>query len=357
MGFNDGHVYFDGNDYYWNYLYENVFPGFGFAVNETDAGEIIVVYLTSGSQVEAAGVQIGAQILSVNGLDVSQWIDASQPFFPTSSAHLYRYDQVTSAFRAPEGEQMTVKYRNPDGQTAQITLTAFYDPYSFIAVDSQWVYYYDNGMPVEYEFLTDEIGYIKIRSNSDDIGLIVRLFEHALQAFSDSGITNLIIDMRVNGGGTNLGLAGFLYDENIPIGQLEYYNEQTRQFEAEGLFDEVYPNEEQYRFDQIVLLVDQYCASACELEAYGFSQVPGVVVMGQHPSAGMEAEVSRGEFILPGDITLSIPTGRFIKEDGSLLLEGQGVVPQIEIPTTIESLTSDEDTVLYSAVEYIYQNY
>jgi C-terminal processing protease CtpA/Prc len=163
--------------------------------------------------------------------------------------------------------------------------------------------------------------------------------------------------MRVNGGGTNLGLAGFLYDQNIPIGQLEYYSEQTGQFEPEGLMDEVYPNEEQYSFDQIILLVDQYCASACELEAYGFSQVPGVVVIGENPTAGMEAEVARGEFVLPGDITLTIPTGRFIKADGSVLLEGEGVVPQVTVPTTIESLTSGEDAVLYSAVEYIHNNY
>ncbi len=357
LGFHDGHVYFDGNDYYWNYLYENVFPGFGFSVKKTDAGEAIVVYVTADSAAEAAGLQVGAQILTVNGMDVSDWIAESEPFFPTSSDHLYRYDQVTSAFRAPEGEQMTVEYRNPDGKTNQITLTSFYDPYSFINVDSSWASYFASVMPVEYKLLSDEIGYIKISSNSDDIGLIIRLFGHALQTFTDYGATNLIIDMRVNGGGTNLGLAGFLYDQNIPIGQLEYYSEQTGQFEPEGLMDEVYPNEEQYSFDQIILLVDQYCASACELEAYGFSQVPGVVVIGENPTAGMEAEVARGEFVLPGDITLTIPTGRFIKADGSVLLEGEGVVPQVTVPTTIESLTSGEDAVLYSAVEYIHNNY
>jgi len=121
--------------------------------------------------------------------------------------------------------------------------------------------------------------------------------------------------------------------------------------------DEVYPNEKQFRFEQIILLVDQYCASACELEAYGFSQVPGVVVMGENPTAGMEAEVARGEFVLPENITLTIPTGRFIKQDGSILLEGVGIVPQVTIPTTIESLTADSDMTLQAAIQYIYGNY
>ncbi len=356
LGFHDGHVYFDGNDYYWNYLYENVFPGFGFSVKETDEEEAIVVYVTADSAAETAGLQVGAQILTVNGMNVADWIAESETFFPTSSDHLYRYDQVTDAFRAPEGEQMTVEYRNLDGKTDQITLTSFYDPYSFINVDSSWASYFASVMPVEYELLSDEIGYIKISSNSDDIGLIIRLFGHALQTFTDYGATNLIIDMRVNGGGTNLGLAGFLYDQNIPIGQLEYYSEQTGQFEPEGLMDEVYPNVEQYSFDQVILLVDQYCASACELEAYGFSQVPGVVVIGENPTAGMEAEVARGEFVLPGDITLTIPTGRFLKADGTVLLEGVGVVPQITVPTTVESLTSGVDAALNQAMEYIYTN-
>jgi len=357
LGFRDGHVYFDYNDYNLRFLFENVFPGYGFAARETDDGQIVAVYVTSGGAAEASGMQIGAVIETVNGMDVADWIGQSEPLFPTSSDHTYRYDQVTAAFRAQTGESMSLTYVNPDGSRTQTTLTASDDRFSLFAVDSLGVYMYDVGMPVEYYLLTDEVGYIKLRSNSDDIGLIIRLFDHALQTFTDYGATNLIIDMRINGGGTNLGLAGFLYEENIPIGQLEYYSEQTGQFEPEGLFDEVYPNEEQYDFDQIVLLVDQFCASACELEAYGFSQLPGAVVIGEHPSAGMEAEVARGEFVLPGDITLTIPTGRFIKEDGTVLLEGQGVVPQIRVPTTVESLLSEQDTVLDSALDYIYQNY
>ena len=354
LGFSDGHVYFDGNDYYWNYLYEEVFPGYGFSVQETDDGDAIVVYITEGSHAAYSGMQLGAQILTVNGMDVADWIAQIKPFFPTSSDHLYRYDQVTSAFRSPDGKEMTVKYQNPNGITNTVTLASFYDPYSFITVDSSWASYFNTVMPLNYELINDDMtGYIKISSNSDDIGLIIRLFDHALQTFTDNGANSLIIDMRINGGGTNLGLAGFFYDQNIPIGQLEYYSEQTGQFEPEGLLDEVYPNEEQYHFDQIILLVDQYCASACELEAYGFSQVPGVVVMGQHPTAGMEAEVARGEFVLPGDITLVIPTGRFVKDDGSILLEGTGVVPQVTVPITVDSLVSGTDTVLQSALYYI----
>ncbi len=88
-------------------------------------------------------------------------------------------------------------------------------------------------------------------------------------------MAGLIIDMRYNNGGANLGLAGFLTDQEIPLGQLEYYSETSGKFEPEGAAQKVLPNQNQYRFDKMVLLVGPACYSACEIEAYGFSQVPG----------------------------------------------------------------------------------
>jgi len=162
--------------------------------------------------------------------------------------------------------------------------------------------------------------------------------------------------MRLNFGGSPLGLAGFLYDENIPLGQLEYYSDKTGKYEPEGPRDKVFPNVEQYRFDKMVLLVDKYCTSACELEAYGFSQVPGMVVMGQYPTGGAEGEVARGQFLLPEGLEFQIPTGRFTLPDGSIFLEGQGVQPTIRIPVDETSELSGQDVVLQKAIDYITGN-
>ena len=121
----------------------------------------------------------------------------------------------------------------------------------------------------------------------------------------------IIIDMRQNSGGAPLGLAGFLTDQTIQMGQLEYYSEKTGKFEPEGPRDVFEPNQEQYHFDKMAVLVAMGCASACELETYGFSQVPGMIVVGQTPTAGIEAEVARGQFLLPEGMSLQAPTGRF----------------------------------------------
>jgi hypothetical protein len=98
-----------------------------------------------------------------------------------------------------------------------------------------------------------------------------------------------------------------------------------------------------------VLMVDQACASACEIEAYGFSQVPGMIVVGQYPSAGVEAEVARGQYNLPEGFSLQVPTGRFTLPDGSIFLEGQGVQPTQRVAITEDLALSQDDEVLKAA--------
>src|SRR4029079_17550487 len=109
------------------------------------------------------------------------------------------------------------------------------------------------------------------------------------------------------------------------------------------------PYEQQYRFPNVALLVDQTCTSACEIEAYGFSKLPNVVVVGQYPSGGVEAEVARGQFELPEGIKLQFPTGRIVLPDGSLFLKGQGVQPTVRVPIDEKSVLSSDDVVLKAA--------
>ncbi len=74
-----------------------------------------------------------------------------------------------------------------------------------------------------------------------------------------------------------------------------------------------------------------------------------MVVVGQLPTAGVEAEVARGEFKLPEDISLQFPTGRFKLPDGSLFLEGQGVKPTLRVPLDQKTVLSKDDVVLQAA--------
>ena len=350
--FKDGHVGLSG-DIGQQLFYEQAVGGTGAGIREVDDGRVLVVYILEESPAALVGIQVGDEITKVNGKPVADAIAEVNPLFgPYSTDFGYRYDQVMFLLRGAPDKIIELTYKHAGVEkTTALTLVPEYD-----SLLSTYIYGGQDTpvLPVESEILAGtSIGYIKINSNYDDLNLIIRLFERALQKFEEYEVTGIIIDMRQNSGGAPLGLAGFLYDQEIPMGQLEYYSDATGKFEPDGPREKVLPNENQYRFDKMVLLVGNACFSACEIESYGFSQVPGMIVMGQFPTGGVEAEVARGQFELPEGISLQIPTGRFTLEDGSIFLEGVGVVPDIRLPIDEASVLSTEDTVLMKAIAEI----
>ncbi|MEW6031215.1 MAG: S41 family peptidase [Chloroflexota bacterium] len=349
--FKDGHVGVGGGDIANALFVEATGGGYGFSIRELDDGRVIVNLVLEGGPANLAGMELGAELTAFNGQPISEAIDAavawSAPFSMESSA---RYQKARYLLRAPLGTEAEVTFTNPGGQSQTVTLEAVEERQSF-SFSSLYRGFDPNALPVEFTILDSGIGYIKINSNYDDLNLIVRLFERALQTFEANGLPAIIIDMRQNSGGAPLGLAGFLTDEEIVMGQLQYFSEASGEFADEGNPERVLPNENQYRFEKMALLVGPACASACELESYGFSQVPGMMVFGQYPSAGVEAEVARGQFLMPEDFSLQFPTGRFVLPDGSIFLEGQGVQLTHPVPINEATVLTDADVVLQAAMD------
>lgn len=346
--FSDGHVGLAGGDIQNALFSDETAGGYGFAIWLLDDGRYVVIYLTPGGPAQAAGIEIGAEITEFNGVPVADAVAAIRPWsLPQSTEWQVRFQQARYLLRTVPGTEATVTFVNPDAQPQTITLEAAPDPEreSF----SRTSIYYGapvNLLPVEFRILDSDVGYVAVYSEADDIQLTIKLFERALQTFTAYEVPGIIIDMRYNGGGTPLGLAGFLTDQEIPLGQSYYYNENTEQFEAEGTVDKIIANINQYRFDKVVVLVGPACASACEEESYGFSKVPGAQVVGMFPTSSMFGEVSRGQFILPEGFSAQFPTGRYLLPDGSLFLEGTGVQPTLWVPATLETVTAPGDVVL-----------
>jgi C-terminal processing protease CtpA/Prc len=346
FGFKDGHVSLQGdlltNDFRANYL-----GGFGFTIRELDDGKVIVNSLAPSGQAAQAGIQLGAEVTAFKDKPIRQAIGEVQPFFLQSSDFAIRYSQAVWLLRAAPGREASVTFTNPAGSSKTVTLTA--QPETEMLFRELGWEANQAVLPVETQVLVEgekSIGYIRLLSNSDDLNLIIRMFEFALKKFTEQEVAGIIIDLRSNSGGAPLGLAGYLTDQEIIQSQLEYYSEKTGKFEPEGEPDKVYPNQTQYRFDRLVLLVGMNCYSACEIEAQGFSQVPGMLVVGQTPTAGVEAETARGQFKLPAGLEIVIPTGRFLNPDGSVFLEGAGVQPTIKVPINAANVLSNEDVVL-----------
>jgi C-terminal processing protease CtpA/Prc len=351
--FADGHVGIDAGGLGNADFEQATAGGYGLSIMELNDGRAVVMFVLADGPADLAGIELGAEVTAFNGQPVAEAIGDTPLLFVTmSSDFAIRYQQARYMLRAQVGDEAELTFTNPDGSYQTVSLTAIEENDSFARLS---IYYGAPAtyLPVNFRVLDEGIGYVSIDSNYDDLGLIIKLFERALQTFQAYEVPGIIIDMRYNSGGANLGLAGFLTDQEIPMGQLEYFSDATGQFEPDGVRERVLPNENQYKFENMVLLVGQACFSACELEAYGFAQVPGMVVMGQTPSSGVEAEVARGQFILPEDIFLQVPTGRFTLPDGSIFLEGVGVEPTISVPIDETTILSQDDVVLRAAIDYI----
>jgi C-terminal processing protease CtpA/Prc len=349
--FRDGHVGIDGGSLSQQDFQANYLGNLGFTARILDNGQVMVNSILPNGPAKAAGMQAGAILTQFNGQPVMDVINAETLFFGQQSSPAgILYNKTIMLSRTKVGTQASVTFTNPGSQSQTATLTAISEVDSLL----QELGYNQSQalLPVELQTLTvngSDIGYIKINSNYDDLNLIIRLFQRGLQKFQANKVAGIIIDLRYNLGGANLGLAGFLTNQIIPLGQLEYYSSSTGKFELEGVPDQVTPNVEQYHFDKMALLVGLNCASACELEAYGFSQVPGMVVVGQYPTSGIEAEVSRGQIKMPEGISMQFPTGREVLPDGSLFLEGQGVQPTLKVPVDESNVLSNNDVVLQAA--------
>ncbi|HWQ46365.1 MAG TPA: S41 family peptidase [Longilinea sp.] len=351
--FNDGHVGLSGGDAGDAVFAEVIGGGYGFAIRELDDGRTIVIYVTPNGPAALAGMEVGAEVTMFNDTPIADAIGAVNAFSgPFSTAQTERYQQARYLLRAPLGSTATVTFTNPGGAEQTVTLETSDERDSF-AYTSVYRGYDYTALPVEYQILDSGVGYVKINTNYDDLAMIILLFERALQVFQANEVPGIIIDMRQNSGGANLGLAGFLTDTEIPLGQLQYFSETTGTFENDGPQERVYPNTNQYQFDSMALLVGQACASACEIEAYGFAQVPGMTVVGYYPSSGVEAEVARGQFLLPEGMSMQVPTGRFVTEDGSIFIEGVGIQPDIVVPVTEENALSTEDVELAVAEQAV----
>jgi C-terminal processing protease CtpA/Prc len=354
--FRDGHVGLNGGDYANQDFFERTAGGYGFAVRELDDGSVVVMFVTEGGPAQAAGMQVGAVVTEFGGQPVAEAIGAAQPFAISSSDFAHRYQQQRYFLRTAVGVETQVTFQNPGQAARTVTLVSSSERDSFNRTSVYYNVDFDNMLPVTFEILSEgnaEIGYVEVNSNYDDLGLILKLFERALRTFEERNVAGVIIDMRFNSGGANLGLAGFLTEIEIPMGQMEYFSEQSGQFEPRGLPGKVIANQNQYRFDKTVLLIGQACASACELESYAFSQVPEMITVGMYPTAGVEAEVARGQFRLPEGFSLQVPTGRMTLPDGSIFLEGVGVPPDVRVPITFETVTTEEDVVLQYGIRAV----
>jgi len=215
------------------------FVGIGIQYYAQDTDTFVVDRVFKGSGAEAGGMLKGDIISKVDGIDVST----------------KTLDEISAMIKGEEGTKVKITVIRENAEK-ELTITR--------AIVNDSVYGYDkNG-----------VGILEINSFAETSGDEVGKY---LAEFKQKNIKKLIIDLRGNGGGyvnAALQIASYLIDQGGVVLQEQNKNGEIKQ---QYSFDD-YPR---YKFDKIVILINDETASASEvLTSCLKEQVKNVVTVG-----------------------------------------------------------------------------
>ena len=329
----------------------------GLGVVETTDGRILIDYVEVGGPGEAEGIQLAAEVISLNEEPILEAIDASKTILgPFSREQDFRLAQLRNVLRFPPDTEVTLTYINPDSdeeETATMIavpgFTSFLEDYAYGDIDGF-------EMPVEYDILPNGMAYATITSFLDNRLLQIQLWERLMANMRDNGVDTLVLDMRVNGGGFGYiadYMASYLFDEAIIVGNTSEYDELTGEYviRPENAEKLILPEPELRFLGEVVVLIGPGCASACEFFSYNMTLRPNTTIIGQYGTPGLGG--GRTEMLMPDGETVSITVSRQVDADGDIHVEGLGVNPDVFLPVSEESILYQGDFVLDQAIEYL----
>ncbi len=327
------------------------YSGYGFMVAEVEKGSFIISYLDEANGLDTYGLRLGDSLISVGGQPIEQFLQTvSAPYGPYSRTEIERADKIRQLTRGVAGRYQNFEFQLSDGSIVPLSIPAYWDyPNYFYGNENQS----DLLWPVVYDILESGYGYVAITSHGGGESLTRHMFEDAMDEFTRAQVPGIIVDLRYNTGGELINFFEYFLQEPLKLSRWVYPGSRNSTGEMLEYDILAQPFERQYAFEDIAVLIGPHCASACEVEAYGFSLLPGVKLIGSEPTAGGVATIHNSTFSLPEEITFIFPVAKFVNEDGTLFLEGQGVVPKIVFPETLGTISTHGNWLLYYADQYL----
>jgi C-terminal processing protease CtpA/Prc len=329
--------------------------GLGMTWALLDDGRVIVQHVLPDSP--AAGIVPRTEIIALKGQPINAVLDAVRVWSaPFSTAHSLRLQQVRYATRFAVGEDVTLTVQAPGSATQQtVTLTAIPERASWDLSSIERGAASADALPVEFRLLPSGYGYVRINSFAQDPVLMLRLWEWMIDTLNAEDAPGLIIDMRWNSGGYNLyhQMAAYFFDEPLTIGNIARYYEDVGGFIVDPLREEQLPipvDGRHYAGD-IAMIVGPACASACEYFAYNMTLDDRAAIIGHHPTAGLGGSVT--PVFMPDNVYMQFTITRALAADGTIRLEGQGVVPTVRVPVNEVTVFAEDDVLLNAAIAHL----
>jgi carboxyl-terminal processing protease len=304
----------------------------------TDDGTIVVTLIRDGSPAASAGIKLGAVITEWGGKPISEAAKTVVLQSSNASTPAPLLDaKLRDLTRGPLGSKVSVTFQNP-GETPKTVELTRDAPKAAQGVQRDAPQVKDNKLP-------SGIGYVKIDNFTSGGGL--PRFDGVVDQLIKDNVPAIIIDIRSNPGGLSQladAMASRFFDKPATISQM--YTKDGR-YAYVSLVD---PRQPVYN-GCVAVLVDMFTASSGDMFAYTFKSTKRGQIVGQTPSYGGGGTVSGGMYRLPDGAQIQVPTGGSYDTQHNIVVEGQGVAPDVKVPLTAESLLSPKDTVLDAAVQ------
>ena len=302
-------------------------------------GAALVTAVTPGSPADRAGVTPGWEIVKIDTLDVRRRArEMTRKYAARFDCDSLLSGSVRAALAGPVGRSAAMTFRDGHGATRAMTIGRvphegwLSRPFGHIPSVPVWI---------RSRRLDGRTGYVAFSAFIDP-GRLMPRFNEAIASFADAD--GIVIDLRGNTGGIGdmiAGMAGwFIAARGMSMGTIL-----TR---SGSLKLAVLPRPAPFA-GPVAVLIDELSMSASEVFAQGFKDAGRARVFGRRSAGAVLASTVER---LPNGDRFQYPTARFEFSSG-VIVEGVGVVPDVEIHPTGETLLSGRDVVLDAAVQWI----
>lgn len=290
------------------------YEGIGVVITYGENGtDLEVLSPFAGSPGEKAGMLPGDRILEVDGKSVEGM----------------KIEEAVELIKGEKGTPVVIKiYRKSNQKTMDINIIR-----DVINMET-----------VAHEMLPGKIGYISISGFQE---VTYDQFKKALTELEKQGQKSLIIDLRNNPGGLVDSVAQ-IADEILPEGLIVYTQDKN------GEKEEIFSDKEHQFTKPMVILVNEYSASASEILAGAIKDYELGTIVGNNTFG---KGLVQSTFQLDDGSAVKVTIAKYYTPDGNYI-NGTGIKPDVEVslPEELKEqfyVEKDQDTQLKKAIEIL----
>ena len=298
-------------------------------------GQAVITSVKPESPAKKADLRPGYIIKTIDEVPVTQIIEEAKlemrPPYNASSRIAIITKSILSRIYGKPGMDVLITYSDERGDINEKKMRCI--KRSGRAMGPKGILF----LAVDFEarLLGNGIGYIRLNTFQPPL---VPQISNAIKTMGN--VEGIILDLRGNSGGEIEEMPDLFLN-----GRELLYLRRSRNGEANMYFD---PAEDVFN-GHMVLLIDQLSGSASELFASSLQAIGRTVVVGERsPGLVMESDM----MIFPNGAIFMYPVAQMALPDGTVL-EGHGVIPNIEVGLDREMLLKGIDSQFESGISYL----